>query len=178
MQKLFAFFISFGILFQVFTQPVFALNDGQLLVVEAWNLVNAGYLDPEKFDEIQWKKLRQKALEKPINNSQQAYAAIEAMLIPLGDPYTRLLRPDVYEAMKKSNIGSEINGVGLQLGRLGHPTRTQQTRLLRQPRPARGKHFQRVERRLQPRTSEPVVLRVGDVSGAAGVWMGAGHVPV
>ncbi len=116
LQRLFAVLICFGILFQVFTQPAFALNDGQLLVIEAWNLVNAGYLDPKKFDEIQWKKLRQKALEKPINNSQQAYSAIEAMLLPLGDPYTRLLRPVDYEAMKKSNIGSEINGVGLQLG--------------------------------------------------------------
>ena len=116
LQRLFAVLISFGILFQVFTQPAFALNDGQLLVIEAWNQVNAGYLDPKKFDEIQWKKLRQKALEKPINNSQQAYSAIEAMLLPLGDPYTRLLRPVDYEAMKKSNIGSEINGVGLQLG--------------------------------------------------------------
>ena len=116
LQRIFAVFISFGILFQVLGQPVFALNDGQLLVIEAWNLVNEGYLTPKKFDEIQWRKLRQKALEKPINNSQQAYAAIEAMLLPLGDPYTRLLRPIDYEAMKKSNIGSEINGVGLQLG--------------------------------------------------------------
>jgi len=116
LQRLLAVLISFGILFQVFTQPAIALNDGQLLVIEAWNLVNAGYLDPKKFDEIQWKKLRQKALEKPINNSQQAYSAIEAMLLPLGDPYTRLLKPDDFESMKKSNIGSEINGVGLQLG--------------------------------------------------------------
>ena len=83
LQRFFAVLICFEILFQVFTQPVIALNDGQLLVIEAWNLVNAGYLDPNKFDEIQWKKLRQKALEKPINNSQQAYSAIEAMLLPL-----------------------------------------------------------------------------------------------
>ncbi len=116
LQRLFAVLISFGILFQVLTTPAFALNDGQLLVIEAWNLVNQGYLDPQKFDEIQWKRLRQRALEKPINNSQQAYSAIESMLLPLEDPYTRLLRPDDYEAMKKSNIGSEINGVGLQLG--------------------------------------------------------------
>ena len=38
-------------------------------------------------------KTSSKSLEKPINNSQQAYSAIEAMLLPLGDPYTRLLRP-------------------------------------------------------------------------------------
>ena len=114
--KFLAVLLTCGILFQVLIQPVFALNDGQLLVIETWNLVNEGYLDPKKFDDVQWRRLRQKALEKPINNSQQAYSAIEAMLLPLEDPYTRLLRPEDYEAMKKSNIGSEINGVGLQLG--------------------------------------------------------------
>ena len=38
------------------------------------------------------------------------------MLLPLEDPYTRLLRPDDYTAIKAANLGSEINGVGLQLG--------------------------------------------------------------
>ncbi len=116
LQSLLAVLVSVGILFQIFIQPSFALNDGQLLVIETWNLVNEAYFDPKKFDSIQWRKLRQKALEKPITNSQQAYAAIEAMLLPLEDPYTRLLRPEDYETLKKSNIGSEINGVGLQLG--------------------------------------------------------------
>ncbi len=97
-------------------QATIALNDGQQIVLESWSLVNQGYLDPEKFDQIQWKRLRQKALEQPISTSEDAYAAIEKMLQPLGDPYTRLLRPMDYQAMKKSNLGSEINGVGLQLG--------------------------------------------------------------
>ena len=35
---------------------------------------------------------------------------------PLEDPYTRVLRPKDYELLKSSNFGSEINGVGLQLG--------------------------------------------------------------
>ena len=34
----------------------------------------------------------------------------------LRDPYTRVLRPKDYELLKSSNFGSEINGVGLQLG--------------------------------------------------------------
>ena len=38
------------------------------------------------------------------------------MLRPLDDPYTRVLRPKDYELLKSSNFGSEINGVGLQLG--------------------------------------------------------------
>ena len=109
--------LTLGLLFLLpFGLELEALNDGQALVIESWKLVNEGYLDPSKFEDIQWKKLRQKALEKPITNSSQAYSAIEAMLISLGDPYTRLLRPEDYKAMKQSNLGSEINGVGLQLG--------------------------------------------------------------
>ena len=38
------------------------------------------------------------------------------MLRPLDDPYTRVLRPKDYALLKSSNFGSEINGVGLQLG--------------------------------------------------------------
>ncbi len=97
-------------------QASLALNDGQQLILESWSLINEGYLDPTKFDQIHWKRLRQKALEKPISTSEDAYSAIENMLQPLGDPYTRLLRPEDYKAMKASNLGSEINGVGLQLG--------------------------------------------------------------
>ena len=47
------------------------------------------FLNQKKFDEIQWKRLRQKALEKPIITSSDAYSAIATMLVPLGDPYTR-----------------------------------------------------------------------------------------
>ena len=95
--------------------PAVALNDAQQLVVESWRLVNQGYLDPDQFDRIRWKRLRQKALENTIETSEQAYNAIETMLLPLDDPYTRLLRPDDYAVMKASNEGS-LSGVGLQLG--------------------------------------------------------------
>ena len=95
--------------------PAVGLNDAQQLVVESWRLVNQGYLDPDQFDRIRWKRLRQKALENTIETSEQAYSAIETMLLPLDDPYTRLLRPDDYAVMKASNEGS-LSGVGLQLG--------------------------------------------------------------
>ena len=97
-------------------QAASALTDGQQIVLDSWSLVNQGYLNPTKFEQIHWKRLRKKALEKPITTSEEAYSAIESMLQPLGDPYTRLLRPKDYNAMKASNLGSEINGVGLQLG--------------------------------------------------------------
>ncbi len=95
--------------------PALALNDAQQLVVETWRLVNQSYVDPSRFNQIHWKRLRQKALEKTIESSEQAYNAIEVMLEPLEDPYTRLLRPDDYSVMKSSNSGS-LSGVGLQLG--------------------------------------------------------------
>jgi carboxyl-terminal processing protease len=85
------------------------------LVVEAWRLVNQSYVDPARFDQVHWKRLRQKALEQPITSSAAAYDAIEAMLTPLGDPYTRLLRPDDYATLR-SNTQGTVTGVGLQLG--------------------------------------------------------------
>ena len=60
LQRFFAVLICLDFI-SSFTQPTFAI-DGQLLVIEAWNLVNSGYYDL-KFDEIQWKRLRQKALK-------------------------------------------------------------------------------------------------------------------
>jgi carboxyl-terminal processing protease len=95
--------------------PAWALNDGQQLVVESWRLVNQSYVDPERFETIHWKRLRQKALERPIQSSADAYDAIDWMLAPIGDPYTRLLRPADFMALKASTQGS-VSGVGLQLG--------------------------------------------------------------
>jgi len=92
-----------------------ALNDGQQLVVESWRLVNQSYVDPDRFDAIHWKRLRQKALERSIQTSAEAYDAIDWMLEPIGDPYTRLLRPADFSALKASTQGS-VSGVGLQLG--------------------------------------------------------------
>ncbi len=115
-QRLLIALCSVAICFLLNAQAIHALNDGQQIILESWSLVNQGYLDPTKFDQIHWRRLRQKALEQPITTSEEAYAAIERMLQPLGDPYTRLLRPIDYVALKASNLGSEINGVGLQLG--------------------------------------------------------------
>jgi carboxyl-terminal processing protease len=94
--------------------PAWALNDAQQLVVEAWKLVNQSYVDPSQLDEMGWRRLRQKTLEKPINRSTEAYDAIEAMLEPLGDSYTRMLRPSEYAALR-SNTKGTVCGVGLQL---------------------------------------------------------------
>ncbi|GCE64103.1 S41 family peptidase [cyanobiont of Ornithocercus magnificus] len=105
---------TLAILLLVPVPRAIALNDAQQLVVESWKLVNQSFLDPDRFNAVHWRRLRQKALETSINTSEDAYSAIEAMLAPLGDPYTRLLRPEAYSMMQSSNRGN-IHGVGLQL---------------------------------------------------------------
>ncbi|MGB1416711.1 MAG: carboxyl-terminal processing protease CtpZ [Synechococcus sp.] len=92
-----------------------ALNDAQQIVVDSWRLVNQGYFDPDHLESIRWKRQRQKALEKTINTSEEAYQAVDVMLASIGEPYTRLLRPRDYAALKDSTSGS-LSGVGLQLG--------------------------------------------------------------
>lgn len=94
--------------------PVQALSEDQQLVVEAWSLVNQSYVDPT-FEGVPWRRLRQEALEQPIPSRESAYEAIDAMLAPLGDPFTRFLRPEQFQALTDSTAGS-ISGVGLQLG--------------------------------------------------------------
>lgn len=91
-----------------------ALSDAQELVVSSWSLVNQSFVDPSRFDQVNWRRLRQKALERPILSSEDAYGAIESMLEPLGDPYTRLLRPADFATLR-SNTEGTVTGVGLQL---------------------------------------------------------------
>ena len=109
--------LSLLICLQLFATPAPALglNDAQQLVVEVWRLVNQSYVNPSQFEQVHWRQLRQKALEKPIQSSADAYAAIDRMLEPLADPYTRLLRPEEYGALRSSTQGT-VSGVGLQLG--------------------------------------------------------------
>jgi carboxyl-terminal processing protease len=112
--QLIAACIAFGLVF-VPISGVTALSDTQQLVVDSWRLVNQGYWNPERLDDVRWRRQRQKALEKTIQSSEDAYNAIEEMLGELGDPYTRLLRPKDYAAIKNSTSGN-LSGVGLQLG--------------------------------------------------------------
>ena len=114
LRRLMSCLLSLALVAFLAAPSALALNDAQQLVVESWRLVNQGYANPARFEDIHWKRLRQKALEAKIESSEQAYDAIETMLAPLDDPYTRLLRPDDYAVMKASNQGS-LSGVGLQL---------------------------------------------------------------
>jgi carboxyl-terminal processing protease len=92
-----------------------ALNDAQQLVIDAWRLVSQSYVDPLHLEALHWRERRQQTLERPITTSAQAYDAIDALLTSIGDPYTRLLRPEEFAALRQSNEGT-VTGVGLQLG--------------------------------------------------------------
>ncbi len=94
---------------------VLALSDTQQLVVDSWRLVNQGFWNPDQLEAVHWRRQRQKAMERSIESSEDAYVAIDAMLSKLEDPYTRLLRPRDYAALKNSTSGN-LSGVGLQLG--------------------------------------------------------------
>lgn len=90
-----------------------AFTEGQKLVLQAWRLVNQSYLD-ESFNHQNWWLLREKYLKRSISNTDEAYATIEEMLGTLGDPFTRLLKPEQYRSLKVNTSG-ELSGVGLQI---------------------------------------------------------------
>ena len=50
----------------LYIPSVNALSDSKQFVLDAWTLVNEGYNDPERLDEIQWKRISQKTLQKQI----------------------------------------------------------------------------------------------------------------
>ncbi|MEH2410918.1 carboxyl-terminal processing protease CtpA [Nostoc sp.] len=106
---LMAFWLTFGTL----TQPAVALTSEQKLVSEVWRIVNRTYLD-ETFNHQNWATVRQKALQKPLIDSNASYTAIGKMLKSLDDPFTRFLDPEQYRSLQVNTSG-ELTGVGLQI---------------------------------------------------------------
>ncbi len=106
---LLAFWVSFG----SFCQPATALTTEQKLVTEVWRIVDHTYLD-ETFNHQNWTAVRQKVLQKPIQDKLAAYTAIGGMLKSLDDPFTRFLDPEQYRSLQVNTSG-ELTGVGLQI---------------------------------------------------------------
>jgi carboxyl-terminal processing protease len=105
--------VAFWLALGISTQPAVALTDEQKLVSEVWRIVNRSYLD-QTFNHQNWSDVRQKALAKPIKDSETAYGAIQKMLQSLGDPFTRFLDPEQYRSLQVNTSG-ELMGVGLQI---------------------------------------------------------------
>ncbi|MDX2098393.1 MAG: PDZ domain-containing protein [Leptolyngbyaceae cyanobacterium bins.59] len=109
--------LLFGLLIGIWligwSSPAYALTEEQKLVNEAWRVINRAYVD-NTFHHQNWSQVRQQILQRPLNNREEAYTAIQEMLATLDDPFTRLLRPDQYRSLQTSTSG-ELTGVGLQI---------------------------------------------------------------
>ncbi|MEA5504031.1 S41 family peptidase [Halotia wernerae UHCC 0503] len=109
----FSVLIAFCLALGLLIQPAAALTGEQKLVSEVWRIVNRSYLD-ETFNHQNWAAVRQKALERPLNDQKATYAAIQKMLKSLDDPFTRFLDPEQYRSLQVNTSG-ELTGVGLQI---------------------------------------------------------------
>ena len=91
-----------------------ALQDSpKNLVDEVWQIVNQEYVD-NSFNNVDWLATRQQLLSKNYTSKQQAYEAIRAALKPIGDPYTRFMDPEQFQALTNQTSG-ELSGVGIRL---------------------------------------------------------------
>lgn len=96
-----------------FVPTAAAFTEEQRLVSEVWRIVDRAYLD-DTFNHQNWWQVRQKVLRQPLDTREQAYTAIQAMLSSLGDPFTRLLKPEQYRSLQTNTSGA-LTGVGLQI---------------------------------------------------------------
>jgi carboxyl-terminal processing protease len=101
-----------------------ALSEQQLLVDDVWKEVTRQFVDKtyNGLGETGWRQKRLEAVQKVTNlgpdDSEQVYVTIRTMLKALGDPYTRFLTPDQYEALTATyarNAPSTSAGIGVQL---------------------------------------------------------------
>ena len=116
-KKVFSFVLLFVFCFVCFfgysVPEAQAFTEEQKLLLQSWRIVNQSYLD-ETFNHQNWWKLREKYVKKPLRDRDETYDAIEDMLGTLGDPFTRLLRPEQYRSLQVNTSG-ELSGVGLQI---------------------------------------------------------------
>jgi carboxyl-terminal processing protease len=93
--------------------PADAFTEEQRLISEVWRIVDRAYID-DTFNHQNWWQVRQRTLRQTFNDREEAYGAIQKMLASLGDPFTRLLKPDQYRSLQ-TNTSGELTGVGLQI---------------------------------------------------------------
>lgn len=96
-----------------FVPTATAFSEEQRLVNEVWRIVDRAYLD-DTFNHQNWWQVRQQTLRQPLDTREKAYTAIQQMLSSLGDPFTRLLKPEQYRSLQ-TNTSGELTGVGLQI---------------------------------------------------------------
>lgn len=82
--------------------------------VQAWKAVDRAYVD-KSFNGQPWFKLREQYLKRePMQDRNEAYAAVRKLLATLDDPFTRFLEPERYAALRRGTSGV-VTGVGLEV---------------------------------------------------------------
>lgn len=90
------------------------LEDSPKTVVdEVWQIVNREFVD-QKFNSLDWQNAREELLDRQYGNREEAYLAIRKALKELGDPYTRFLDPEEFEALTNQTSG-ELSGIGVAI---------------------------------------------------------------
>jgi carboxyl-terminal processing protease len=105
--------LSLSLSWLSWTPVASAFTEEQKLILQSWRIVNQSYVD-DTFNHQNWWLLRQKFVKKSLDDREGTYKAIEEMLATLGDPFTRLLRPEQYHSLQVNTSG-ELSGVGLQI---------------------------------------------------------------
>lgn len=85
----------------------------QDLYQQVWKLVNTKYVDATN-NEQNWKRWQHK-YDSAIKTDDDAYVAIQTMLLSLNDPYTKFLDPKEFED-ETSSIKGSLKGIGVQIG--------------------------------------------------------------
>jgi carboxyl-terminal processing protease len=110
------FLLSIAIQFLHVDSASASINDWleeQRYVTDVWKIVNRSYVD-DTFNDQDWYKVRKQYAGRKFNNRDETYDAVQEMLASLGDPFTRLLRPEQYKSLMTSTSGA-LTGVGLQI---------------------------------------------------------------
>lgn len=114
-----AFWVSFALViclissFTWYIPDAAAFTEEQKLLLQSWRIVNQSYVD-DTFNDQNWWLMRQNFIKKSLDSREDTYKEIESMLATLGDPFTRLLRPEQYHSLQVNTSG-ELSGVGLQI---------------------------------------------------------------
>mmetsp|Transcript_48046 Transcript_48046/g.79584 ORF Transcript_48046/g.79584 Transcript_48046/m.79584 type:complete len:480 (+) Transcript_48046:44-1483(+) len=91
------------------------LSAEQNLIVEAWAVVQRGYVD-QNFGGLDWKSIKAEYLKRQYKSMGAARAGVSEMLGRLGDKYTRYLSPGAYAALlAKYEQPADYGGIGVTL---------------------------------------------------------------
>ena len=101
---------SSGAAIKITSSP--SANRFQQLVDQAWQIVNKNYADLT-FNGIDWQQVREEIQSRYYTSTEDAYAAIQAMLSQLNNPATRLLTPQQFAGFEQEVTGQPHIGVGL-----------------------------------------------------------------